>query len=46
VDNIRRDEVRRKVVHTFIKSYMLGDFDHMGFGVIPDDILIGIGHET
>jgi len=25
---------------------MLGDLDHMSFGVIPDDILIGIGYVT
>ena len=25
---------------------MLGDLDHMGFGVIPDDILVGVGYET
>jgi len=46
VNNIRRNWVGRKVVHTFIKSHMFGNLDHMGFGGIPCDILIGVGCET
>jgi len=25
---------------------MLGDFDHMSFGVIPEDVLVVVGYET
>jgi len=46
MNNIRRHEVGWKIIHSFIKVHMLGDLDHMGFGVIPDDIFVSVGYET
>jgi hypothetical protein len=46
MNNIRGNEIRWEIIHPFIKSHMFSDLDHMGFGIIPDDILIGVGDET
>jgi hypothetical protein len=41
--NVRRDRIEREVIKAFIKAGMFGDFDLMGFGIIPKDILDSVG---
>jgi len=46
MDDIGGDEARRKIIHAFIEPHMLCNFDGMGFGVIPEDVLISVGYDT
>ena len=44
--DIRWDFVDRKVIHTFIKTGMFGNFNALGIHIIPKNVAGGVGKET
>ena len=44
--DVGRDFGNRQVVHAFVETSMLGNFDTLGVNIVPEDILSSVGKKT
>ena len=46
MNNIGRNSIKWKIVHSFIETGMLGSLDTIGLRIVPDNVLGGIGEKA
>jgi len=44
--NVGRNAINRKVIHSFIKSYMRSDLDSLSINIIPKNVPSGVRHKS
>lgn len=44
--DVGREVSKREIIHAFVESNVKGNFDAIGLGVEPENVLRGIGKET